>query len=160
RLARAGEAPEPAARSVTAYELRLVDWNPPEATVRAVVSAGFYVRSLARDLGTALGTCATLSHLIRTRIGQFSREAAVRPDDVNSENVSSLLTPIPDALSEVPRVEVSDAEAADLLHGRPVMLETLPGSDIAFALSRDSRFLALVAVTDSSIHTRRVIHAH
>jgi len=167
RLARAGEALEPAARQVTAYELQVVAWNPPEATVRAVVSAGFYVRALARDLGAAVGTCATLSGLIRTRIGHFSHETAIPPDAVNPGNINNLLTPIPQALPDYPRIIVSPAESAALLQGRALRPAALSCSEIAtttnaalaFASTADSRFLALVAIADSSICPRRIIHA-
>lgn len=159
RLARAGKAPEPAPRTVVAYELELLDWTPPEALVRAVVSAGFYVRALARDLGAALGTCATLSGLVRTRIGQFERGSAVSPSDIGPDNIAGLLTSIPAALPDLAQIEVSPADARALIQGRPVRLAKPPDYELAFARSPDGRFLALVTVADSSIRTRRVIYA-
>lgn len=160
RLARAGRAFEPEARPVTACELELIDWNPPELTIRAVVSAGFYIRSLARDLGPALGTCATLAGLIRTRVGHFMQETAVRPEDVGPDNLDRLLLAIPDALPHIPRVTVSPDQAAALLQGRPVASpDSLSDADPVFAGTADGRFLALAALAESCLRPRRIIHA-
>jgi len=159
RLARASKAPEPAARAVTAYELELIAWTPPEAAVRAVVSAGFYVRALCRDLGTALGTCATLSGLVRTRVGRFTREEATEPEKISADSLAGLLIPIPDALPGLPRVTVSPAEASALLQGRPVASASIPDAEAVLALTADGRFLAIAAVAGSCLRTRRIIHA-
>jgi tRNA pseudouridine55 synthase len=60
KRARRGETVAPAARPVDVRELELIDWTPPDARFRATVSAGTYLRSLARDAGAALGCGAHL----------------------------------------------------------------------------------------------------
>ncbi len=76
-LARRGEEIERPPRPVTFYTLDLCAWNPPVATILVDCSKGTYIRSLARDLGVALGTGAYLSNLVRTRSGPFTFEDAI-----------------------------------------------------------------------------------
>jgi tRNA pseudouridine55 synthase len=70
-LARAGKRVEVPARRVLVRQLALVAWTPPVAWLVIDCGAGTYVRSLARDLGMALGCGATLAHLVRLRSGPF-----------------------------------------------------------------------------------------
>lgn len=77
-LARKGEAPELAARPVTLYWWRDVQYSYPKLTAAVKVSSGTYIRSLARSLGESLGTGAFLSALKRTEIGDFLLADAVR----------------------------------------------------------------------------------
>jgi tRNA pseudouridine55 synthase len=80
RLAREGRPPELAARSVSVHSLDLLDWGAGFVRLALRVSKGYYVRSLARDLGAALGAPAHLSRLRRTQSGGFHiDEAAAWP---------------------------------------------------------------------------------
>lgn len=72
QLAREGKKVELEARPVTISELRLSSYTYPELSLTTTVSSGTYIRSLARDLGTALGTGAHLTRLRRTAIGPVS----------------------------------------------------------------------------------------
>ena len=69
--ARAGEKIELRPRSVTIFELRLIESSADCATLSATVSKGTYIRSLARDIARALGTVGHVSYLRRTRAGPF-----------------------------------------------------------------------------------------
>jgi tRNA pseudouridine55 synthase len=75
-LARAGQEIERVPRRITMYELKLIDWRPPTATVLVDCSKGTYVRAIARDLGTLVGVGAYLSNLVRLRTGPFTLEDA------------------------------------------------------------------------------------
>ncbi len=75
-LSRKGEAPELAARPVRMLELRLLELSPPTLRVELHASKGYYVRSLARDLGHALGAPAHLSALRRLSSGPFQLDQA------------------------------------------------------------------------------------
>ena len=76
-LARASRAVALEPVMVTVYDLRLVELERGAATIEVTSSAGFYVRSLAHDLGVALGTAAHLTRLRRTRSGEFDLSQAV-----------------------------------------------------------------------------------
>jgi tRNA pseudouridine55 synthase len=77
KLARAGVTVERRARPVTVHRLELVAWQPPSITLEIECSKGTYIRSLAHDLGQALGCGAHLKTLVRTRCGIFDIMDAV-----------------------------------------------------------------------------------
>lgn len=77
RLARTGERPTPHRVQVAIEDLEICEMALPKVTVRLVVSAGFYVRSFAEDLGQRLGTGGCLERLRRTRSGTFTEGEAV-----------------------------------------------------------------------------------
>ncbi len=84
-LARKGLQVETTLKKVTVYLFEITGINLPEISFRIVCSKGTYIRSIAHDLGQELGTGAYLSALRRTRIGDFSVEAAVSPADFLSK---------------------------------------------------------------------------
>lgn len=69
--ARRGDHLEPPMRSIEIHGIDAVVWNPPVLTLNIDCSKGFYVRSFARDVGERAGSCAFLSNLVRTRVGNF-----------------------------------------------------------------------------------------
>jgi tRNA pseudouridine55 synthase len=75
-MARAGEEVEMAPRKVHIYELALLRWESPNAVVRVRCSRGTYIRSIAHDIGEAMGTHAHLVTLRRIRLGPFAVEHA------------------------------------------------------------------------------------
>lgn len=160
RLARRGEEVRPRSRRVTVHELELLDLQPPRATIRCRVSAGTYVRSLARDLGKAVGTGATLETLVRTEVGQFNIREATPPDALGGASLTDRLIPIGAALAWMPHVTVSPAQALRLLQGRVVKyLPTPRGDGFAVAETADRGFLAMVVSRDGELRTERVIYA-
>ncbi len=79
-IARSGERPNLALRTVTVYEHTLVATREAEIDVSIACSSGTYVRSLARDIGARLGSAAHVSALRRTAVGPFLVDEAVPPD--------------------------------------------------------------------------------
>lgn len=75
-LARQGKVVEIPARKVTVYSLELLDYDYPNVKVRAQVSSGTYIRTLAEDIGKKLRTGAYCSQLRRTTVGELSVEQA------------------------------------------------------------------------------------
>jgi len=76
KLARGGQEVEIPSRQVQIHELDLIDYAYPNLTIRTHVSSGTYIRSLAVDIGEALGTGAYCTQLRRTRVANWSVEAA------------------------------------------------------------------------------------
>lgn len=72
KYARQGELPEMKARNVEIKNIQIIDYNWPLLSIKVVCSQGVYIRSLARDIGYALGCGAYLHELVRTRVGEFS----------------------------------------------------------------------------------------
>lgn len=121
-LARRGAAPELQARPVTVHRLDVVAWTPPSLSLVVACSKGTYIRSLARDLGEALGCGAHLTRLVRLRVGCFRLENAVSPQEIEAavaeDRVGSVLLPADDALAELPALLVPEARSVDFGHGR------------------------------------------
>ena len=76
-MARRGEEVKLRSRKVTIYEITVLEFNIPEITVKVKCSKGTYIRSLAYDIGKALGSGAHLTGLRRTGIGEFSVDDAI-----------------------------------------------------------------------------------
>ena len=81
-LARAGVEVEREARPVTVHSIAVREWAPPVVTLEVDCGKGFYVRSLAHDLGEALGCGGHMKALTRLRSGAFRVEDALTPDEV------------------------------------------------------------------------------
>src|SRR5687768_11945464 len=110
-LARKGGSKDPPLRPkpvrVTAREVRLVSFDGDTAKVSMTVSAGFYVRSLAHDLGEALGCGAVLVGLRRTRSGEFGLDSTVPLAQVlesSREILATRIVPMSALLRELPAV--------------------------------------------------------
>jgi tRNA pseudouridine55 synthase len=91
KLAREGKTVELEARPVQIYKNELTGYEYPYVTFTSEVGSGTYIRSLAEDLGKALGTGAYMSDLRRTKVGQFSIEDAVQKEALNREDLASHL---------------------------------------------------------------------
>ncbi|MDQ4005411.1 MAG: tRNA pseudouridine(55) synthase TruB [Actinomycetota bacterium] len=126
RAARGGTAIEASPRRVRvdAFELRSFDGR--DFDFRVVSSGGTYVRSLVADVGTHLGVGAHLIGLVRTRIGRFRVADAVAPESAGDP------LPVERAVSHLPRMELSEEEAAAARHGRPLGPPDGPGFHAAF----------------------------
>lgn len=81
KLARDGKEIEIPLRTITVHALEVIDYNYPSLTIRTHVSSGTYIRSLAVDIGRALGTGAYCKELRRTKIAEWSVEDAKRLED-------------------------------------------------------------------------------
>ena len=76
KLARKGQEFEMPTRKVTIYNIELLEYNYPTLKIRAKVSSGTYIRTLAEDIGEKLGTGAYCEALRRTQIGDYKVENA------------------------------------------------------------------------------------
>ncbi len=90
KLARSGQTVERAARTVTLRELELLQTDLPHLRVRVVCTRGTYIRSLAHDLGTALGCGAHLESLERTRSGPYRAVDALPLEELEAHPTEAL----------------------------------------------------------------------
>lgn len=77
KLARAGQAVEMPSREVEIYSIELLSYEYPHIKIRAHVSSGTYIRTLAQDIGDLLGTGAYATELRRVKVGQYDIKDAV-----------------------------------------------------------------------------------
>jgi len=157
RLARAGQAVALEPRSVTVYELTLEEFAPPDVRLRVRCSSGTYVRSLARDLGEALGVGAHLTRLRRTAVGPFRVESALSLEDLgDAHRVAASWIPPMEALAGMPKLEVGPEGERDLSHGRAIGAEGMaPGGPVVAV--RDRELLAIGEVRESRFLPRKVL---
>jgi len=108
--------------TVTVRQLDMLDRAGDVVRLRLIVSAGFYVRSLARDLGHRLGCGAHLDGLRRTRSGPFAVSAAVPLSQAErlGPDVAAHLISLADALPDLPAVSLSEGGLVRVRHGNPV----------------------------------------
>lgn len=147
-LARAGIEVERVARRVSVHRFDVAATRDPAVwRIEVDCGSGTYVRSLAADLGTALGGGAHLRNLRRTAIGSFRAEAGRGVDDLSSETV---LSPA-DALADYPRLEVDEEQAREISFGRTVATPTagphalVDASGRLLAVYEDSRPAVVLA---------------
>lgn len=122
QLARQGKLVEVAPRVVTIYRIDVRRYQYPELELEIECGSGTYVRSLGRDLAVALGTVAVMAALERTAIGGFLVENAIDPERLTSESLNQAILPALAAVAELPRIELTPAQVADIRHGRPIDL--------------------------------------
>ncbi|MBE2234893.1 MAG: tRNA pseudouridine(55) synthase TruB [Anaerolinea sp.] len=144
--ARAGEAVEVEPRPVMVYELTLLHLEGATLRLHVRCGAGVYVRSIAHDLGQALGCGAHLSALRRTAVGPFVAAEAVTLEHLAEAGaLAAALQPADAAVAHLPAIAMSAAEASRLLHGQAVAAATPVQSGPARAYGPDGRFLGIVA---------------
>lgn len=123
-MARAGEEFEIPEREVTIYDFDLLEFNPPDIFVEVFCSSGTYIRSLAHDLGKALGCGAYLSELRRTKSGRFSMRQAVTLDELKKAfedgDWYQYLIPAIETLHDFPEVVLDETLELAVRHGQRV----------------------------------------
>jgi predicted rRNA pseudouridine synthase len=153
----------------TIHRLTLLDHRPPNVLLDAVVDSGTYIRSLAVDLGDALGVGAHLAELRRTGTGPFTEaeavpisrvaDAVVAADAGEPAPLLALLHPIEEVWREFPRIRVKPGAAAALAHGadlarggiRSVEGRFAVGASVAL-LDEEGRLLAVGTALRDSEH--------
>ena len=128
-LARAGEEVERAARPVHISELVVEELEPglyPEATIRVACSSGTYIRTLAADLGAALGGCAHLGGLRRLRVGSFVLDEARPIEAIEADPDGAVLAPT-EAMRDLETVRVDAERARGVAHGATFAAPALIG---------------------------------
>jgi tRNA pseudouridine55 synthase len=123
-MAREGEEVELTPRTIHVYSLDLLEWDPPEAVIDVFCSSGTYVRSLANDLGAALGCGAHLIGLRRTKSGRFTLRDAVPlqrlQDSFHTGEWYRYLIPAAEALGDWPMVELDGDDVELIRHGHRI----------------------------------------
>ena len=123
-MAREGEEVELAPRKINVFHLEVLEWTPPEVVIDVHCSSGTYVRSLANDVGTALGCGAYLVGLRRTKSGRFTLRDATPlrklQEAFTAGNWYQYLIPAAEALAEWPAVELNPDGVEEVKHGHRI----------------------------------------
>jgi tRNA pseudouridine55 synthase len=147
RRARKGDLERPAPRLVEVYSAELLGFTPgPEAVarVRVICGSGTYLRSLARDLGAALGVGGYLGKLVRTAYGPLRIEAGVELAALESgAAVEARLQPCEVVLPDMGAVKLTLEQEAQVRQGRAVRVLPEPAPGPLRAHGPEGRLVAL-----------------
>ncbi|UCC65323.1 MAG: tRNA pseudouridine(55) synthase TruB [Anaerolineae bacterium] len=145
--ARAGEEVALQSRPVTIHAVDLLRLDSPDLTLDVHCGPGTYVRSLAHDLGQALGPGATLTGLTRLASGDFRLEEAVSLDALQAAFEGGTwpqhLLPADLALARTPQVRLDEIGYEHLRNGRPIPAQAV-NAGLARAYAPDGRFVAVL----------------
>lgn len=118
KIAREGKVVDRPKRKVKIYGLELLGTNPYKVKINC--SSGTYVRTLISDIGKSLGTLATMTSLVRTKVGPFTVEKAITIDDLENmtkEEIEEKFYPTEFALRNMPRYNVPKSFFERLING-------------------------------------------
>ena len=164
KLARDGEDIELTARPLWVEELILVD-RPDEdhVTLEMTCGKGGYVRSIARDLGAALGCHGHVRELRRIWSGPFDAEEGISLDEINEKarttELDQYLRPLEEGLADLPELKCTPEGAARLRNGNPgmVLASDVEYGDEAWA-SLDGKAVAVGIYKSGELHPSRVFN--
>ena len=153
KLARAGLEVERAAREVEIHRIEIREFAPPKLTLEVDCGRGVYMRSLAHDLGEALGCGGHVADLVRLRCSGFDAADGITPEQLAEAAQSETgwqprLHPVDWALRELKSITVGRYAEQFLRNGQPVSLN-VPAVDAGYleqfrAYNAAGQFLALV----------------
>ncbi len=131
KYARKGIEIEREPRPITIYELEILDFKPgvhPELTIEVCCSKGTYIRSLADDIGLALGVGGHLIGLHRIAAGPFHEDDSVSLEDIIAERgeqgpevLDHWLLPVEDAVDHFEEVMLDQRSGQFIMQGQPVL---------------------------------------
>ena len=157
-LARSGIEVDREPRRVEVIDIRLVDWAPSSATVEVTCGRGFYMRSLAHDLGEGLGCGGHLSSLTRLRSGPLRLEDAIGVEEAEERfddgTWRECVQPPDVVVGKMPAAIVGRQVEDRLRHGRPfsgsLRMPFMGPNEQCRVYSTDGRFLAIVSFDASA----------
>lgn len=155
RYARAGEAPTRPPRTVHIGEYTPLEYGPDWARFRIACSGGTYIRSLAHDLGEAIGSGAYLESLIRHQVGRFCLEDAQDLGDARPEH----LIPLHEALPPMALVPLTAEQVKDAREGRMIKTEFPEGAFLVALLDPRGHVFSVARVQGNLLQPECVIPA-
>ncbi|MCL2287229.1 MAG: tRNA pseudouridine(55) synthase TruB [Firmicutes bacterium] len=152
-LARKGEIIDRSARPVVIHDIKIVNFVPNKNafTIEVKCSKGTYIRSLATDIGQALGCGATMGELVRTQSGMFSIRDAMKLDELkeiaDAGRLAELILSV-DKLLPYPQIYVTGTELTLAKNGNPLplsVIDTATAAGLKFWVCGDDRIIGLYA---------------
>ena len=164
KLARKGIEVERPPRQVSIYSAELLQFSEASIELRVHCSKGTYIRSLAEDLGAALGCGGHVSALRRLAAGPYEEEQATPLAELCETNdiqeMDALLLPVSSAVDAMPAVRLHEDTAYLVRQGQPVQVAHAPtdGWVQIFELADEDRFLGVGEIlTDGRVAPRRLV---
>ena len=154
-LARKGVEVERQPRQIEIYQLELLHFADNRFTVVVDCSKGTYIRVLGEDIAAALGSCGTMSFLLRTRVGSYTladaytlQEIADNPEGCSAEPIT--------AVAELPKLKLTGKQAARITNGvRTTIAGTCDGRYVL--IGPGDEFLGLGICSESMIKAEKIL---
>ncbi len=144
-LARQGKSIQREPRLVNIHSIDILAWDNPRLELEIHCSAGTYIRSLAHDLGQALGTGAHLSALQRIASGRFKIDSSISLEWVLSDDdFLQEIVPPRAALADEISIVLSAADIQQIGHGRAISRQQDLDAEYIFAFAADNRLVAIL----------------
>ena len=154
QLARKGVEVERQARPIEIYKLELLDFTSTKFTVAVECSKGTYIRVLGEDIATALGTCGTMSFLLRTQVGSYLLNEAHTLQEIAANPQGCCAEPI-SAVSHLPKLVLTANQAARLTNGvRTTVNGTLDGQYVL--LGPENEFLGIGKCVECKVQAEKI----
>jgi len=141
-LARRGETFELKPKQVEVFDIKIIEYKDKILKLEIVCGSGTYIRSIGRDVAYELNSCATMTELVRTKVGKFELKDCKEINDINNENVYENMS----KLDEVLDYEVLDLEKEltnKLLNGMTIKVDVKDGN---YFLNYEETIVAIVKV--------------
>jgi tRNA pseudouridine55 synthase len=166
KLARQGITVEREPRAVTIHALEIVRFDGQRVELDVRCSKGTYIRTLAEDLGDALGCGAYVSALRRTGVGAYTEDQMVTMAELEAQSAEGgpvsldrFLLPLSEALGHWPSIHLSADMAHYVRQGQPVQVPRAPTSGMVRLFHGQDRFLGIGEVQDDGrVAPRRLLH--
>jgi len=143
-LARRGETFELKPKQVEVFDINLVSFENNKLKLEIVCGSGTYIRAIGRDIAYKLNTFATMTELVRTKVGKFSVEKCVAIDSLNNENIYNNLTKLEDVL-DYKVLNLDEILVNKLLNGQIVNIDVLDGK---YFIKDAKDIVAIVEITN------------
>jgi len=168
-LARAGEAVELAERPILIEALKLVETpDPDHATFEVTCGKGTYIRSLARDMGRALGSAAHVTSLRRVAVGPFTETHMISLENLTElshkapggDANKGVLLPIETVLDGIPALAIDEEQARRLKLGQSVLLRgaNAPIAEDAVLVMSGGKPLGIGTIIQGSLKPKRLFN--
>ena len=131
-------------REVEIYNIKLLEYNQDIIKFKVKVSSGTYIRSLIRDIGQKLNTYATMTNLIRTKVGNYDINTSYTIDDIKNDNYD-LLT-YKDIFKDYKIYELNDNEYFKVKNGQKIKLD-INDKEVVFTYKNE--YIALYEKEDN-----------
>jgi len=165
KLARKGKEVERTPRQVEIYSLEMIGFNDKAIEINVHCSKGTYIRTLAEDIGKALGCGAFLARLERTGVQPFWKKNCYSLDALRAiseqglDNLDRCLLPVNSALIDLPEITVDTLAADYLKQGQAVQIKRAPLSGLLSLVAENGQFIGIGQVdSDGRISPKRLMN--
>lgn len=164
KMARQGTVIDREPRDITIYSIELLSFEKEVIDVEIACSKGTYIRTIADDLGQALGCGAHIIALRRTQAGVFTEQDCVSRQFLENakeqsglEGIDEFLIPMDTAIGDLPEVILPSVAASCIKNGQPVLVRHLPEEGLV-RLYEEEQFIGIGCIDDDGrVAPRRLI---